>query len=141
MFGRKHLERAVKAEARVEDLETRLAEAERLRDVFKSEMDRFRAQFAQETLRTSELIQKAHELDKKNAVLMERLDLVANYGIGVSKSSGPKVMPEEVEDALYQHRAGLIETSELEDLLAQAGFENAEIEFDAGDYPRTSTSQ
>jgi chromosome segregation ATPase len=77
-----------------------------------------------------------HELDKKNAILMERLDLVVNHGVGMgARLAPPAVMPEEAEDALYAFRSGQIDKSVLERELHQAGFPSAEIEFELSDYP------
>jgi hypothetical protein len=84
-----------------------------------------------------------HQLEIKNAVLMERLDLTSNYLTQgtAPRLQGPTSMPEEAEDALFAFRQGDIDKGQLERQLAAAGYDNTEIEFELSDYPRHAVEQ
>lgn len=83
-----------------------------------------------------------HDLEIQAAVLKERLDLLANHGIGEpSRLTGPTAMPEEAEDALFAFRAGHISKPDLEGILRQSGYDNAEVEFELSDYPHFAATQ
>lgn len=73
---------------------------------------------------------EAAELRTKNAVILERLDLVTNY-IPPAPTQAFNTVSEEQEDADYALHAGLIEREEYEAILASAGALNTEISFDA----------
>jgi hypothetical protein len=99
---------------------------------------------AEESVRELVQLREAnHELDKKNAVLMERLDLVVNHGIGTPtpRLHGPTSLTEEAEDALFAFRNGSIDKGDLEQTLAEAGFDQTEIEFELADYPHHAVPQ
>lgn len=81
-----------------------------------------------------EAIQKAHELEVKNAVLVERLDLLTS-GV-LEKPAAPQTWTEDVEDAEYLFRTGRLDKAEFEAALEAAGFQNTEIAFDSGSLPR-----
>lgn len=118
----------------------------RLEDKLERATDRERELLEQtQTLRTQrdmakdrhkETIGQVHELDKKNAILMERLDLLANHL--PAGQPGAFNSPEEIEDAEWALSNGRINQAEFEEILAQAGALNTEIHFDADSYPRLS---
>jgi regulator of replication initiation timing len=84
--------------------------------------------------RIDTLLEERHELEVKNAVLTERLDLLTS-GVLDQKPS-PQAWGEEVEDADFLFRTGKIDRGEFEAILENAGFSNTEIEFDSGSLPR-----
>lgn len=55
-------------------------------------------------------------------------------------SSTPLYYTEEEEEAKYMLDRGIIDSSQYEEILAAAGFDNAEIEFAPEDYPRLSAA-
>lgn len=55
-------------------------------------------------------------------------------------SSTPLYYTEEEEEAKYMLDRGMIDSSQYEEILAAAGFDNAEIEFAPEDYPRLSAA-
>ena len=83
---------------------------------------------------------KTRDLEIKNAVLTERLDLVTNYfPAGAGQPSGERQhMSEEEEDLQHALAAGLINRQELGEALEAAGLQNTEItlDFEPRDYPR-----
>ena len=101
--------------------------------MFRSRRELEEARAECEKLRTEK-----HDLEIKNAVLLERLDLLVNHIPAALPPTKSFRSPEEVEDAEYQLRHGMIDRGEYEEILSQVGFDNAEIEFDS-DLPRLST--
>lgn len=113
---------------RLELLEARL-DAKRLEDKHEA----LREAFGQLTDRTvaSEteartLAREKNELQIKVAVLMERLDLLANH-LPEAPTESWNHISEEQEDADYQLHAGLIDRDEYEAILATAGAINTEV--------------
>jgi hypothetical protein len=73
----------------------------------------------------------------KNAVLMERLDLVANH---ILPEAPPRAredlyVSEEREDLEYQLQSGQIDRGEYQELLKEAGLLSHEIEIDTYGVP------
>lgn len=73
---------------------------------------------------------RLNELEKDKAVLLERLDLLANH-LPPAPTEALNHISEEREDADYQLHAGLIDRDEYEAILASAGALNTEISFDS----------
>lgn len=76
------------------------------------------------------LLTETNELRVQKAVLLERLDLLANH-LPPAPTQAFNSMSEEREDADYAFHSGLIDRDEYEALLASAGALNTEISFDA----------
>lgn len=143
-MARKH-----ELELEVIRLQLQLESAERDRDRLQQERDKYAetANTLEWTLRSErdqakDLKEQCVELDKKNAILMERLELVS-MGLGspdpVEAPSLPyptKHEPEEVEDARYARDAGRISTGEFNEILERYGFSNTEVEFDGTGTPQ-----
>lgn len=128
MFGSKYKEALF--EAKIELAKLELQNAQYGREVARAET------LADQALKGArELEKKVAELEKDKAVLMERLDLLANH-----LAPEPKAFsyPEEVEDAQWQLDKGVINQNQFESILEAAGALNTEIHFDAEDYPRLS---
>lgn len=118
--------------AKIENATLRLEveAARRERDDFKEKLNTAEHHLNIERDRHRETTTQVHELDKKNGILLERLDLLANH-LPPPPSQPFNVMSEEQEDADYALRAGIIDRDEYEAILASAGALNTEITFDS----------
>lgn len=84
--------------------------------------------------RIEELAVAKSALERDKAVLLERLDLIANHLPEPQAFS----LSEDEEDARWALDRGVINQSQFESILEEAGAINTEIHFDAEDYPRLS---
>jgi hypothetical protein len=98
------------------------------------EVDRLEAAVSKATSDAHGAQMRAQEFEKNNAVLLERLDLLANH------LPEPKAYswPEEAEDAEHALSKGEIDFDEFSQILDRIGAVNTEVAFDASDYPRLS---
>jgi len=99
----------------------RIAEAERI---------------AEALVRIAQLEGELRLRDEQMKTLKAELSRITS----MTPSTTPLYFTEEEEDLEYLKRAGLIDTTQYEELLAAAGFDNAEIEFAPEDYPRLSAA-
>lgn len=90
----------------------------------------------EELARYRALSEEVMDLRVQKAILTERLDLIANH---LPPEPQAFSFSEEEEEARWQLDKGLINTSQFESILAEAGAVNTEIHFDAEDYPRLSS--
>ncbi len=81
-------------------------------------------------VRLEDQLKEMNELKTKNAVLMERLDLLANH-LPPAPTEAWNHISEEQEDADYRLHAGQIDRDEYEAILAAAGALNTEVHFDS----------
>lgn len=135
MFGSKAKFELLEAKIEIARLKDKLEakDAEKVRLLEEAQTLRWEVSRAKD--QHKETIGQVAELDKKNAVLMERLDLLANHLPG-SREPQAFSWPEEAEDAEFRLNHGDIDLQEYEDLLAAAGALNTEVAFDGSDYPR-----
>lgn len=110
-------------ELKVKGLEDELA-------LVRAGRDRMDERAKEDQRKHDELAEKYHESEVKRAVLLERLDLLANH-FPPAPTKPFNTMSEEQEDADYALHAGLIDRDEYEAILAQAGALNTEISFDS----------
>ena len=75
------------------------------------------------------------DLEKENAILKERLDILANYLPDTTPSAERLYVPEDEEDIQYALDTGQIERAEYEQLLREAGALSTEIQLDTGGVP------
>lgn len=125
------IENRLRLEAETEKVAAATSKLEQAAAVMRSNMERISEQDAKIVELERELFDvkmENRQLDKDKAVLMERLDLMANYGIGRAAPAESMHVSEEYEDAKHALDAGLIDQSQFEKLLEAAGFQNNEVE-------------
>lgn len=94
------------------------------------EVDRLTAALNQAVSDAAKAQMETSEYKVNNAVLLERLDLLA-INLPPAPTEAFNHISEEREDADYQLHAGLIDRDEYEAILASAGALNTEISFDS----------
>jgi hypothetical protein len=123
-----------KIEAKDKDADWQTLTYKRGEDAWRKDNDRFARELEATKNALSNAQAQVVELDKKNAVLLERLDILANHF--PTQTTQAFNSPEELEDAEWALRNGQIDASEFEEILASAGALNAEIAFDTSAIPR-----
>lgn len=98
-------------------------------DAIKRERDAIETERASLSVRYQKTVEELAEVKTKNAVLMERLDLLANH-LPPAPTQATNHISEEQEDADYAFHAGLIDRDEFDAILATAGALNTEISID-----------
>jgi hypothetical protein len=97
----------------------------------KESLERYNALNHQAAADRREAADKLRDLELKNAILSERLDLVVNHGIGGPEPTGErKFLSETEEDLEHAVSAGLLNKEELERALMEAGLSNSDITYD-----------
>jgi chromosome segregation ATPase len=131
LFGNARLKEAL-FEAKIENatLKIEVDSLKRDRDLLESRISaehHIRMSFEKDI---EELDSENQDLKVKNAVLLERLDLLANH-LPPAPTQSFNTISEEAEDADYALHSGLIDRDEYEAILASAGAINTEISFDS----------